>query len=165
MLLGVILASTLAGCDGLFAEPDLRPRDVSSKQAQQALTSSQIQLPKSYEFVAGRVTSVAFVGTPDYDLRYDAPAAVFDDPKQLEDAYTGTTYGYSFPPFRPIDCSAELFSVARQQNWITCTPQTRAKFSTSGNDPDDTSHPMYRNSIAVVAGEEKTLVLVVVGGL
>ena len=164
VVLAAVSALVRSSCSNPFGEPDLRPREVSAEQAQEALSQELIELPSGFVFVAGRMTSVGFAGSPGYDLIYDAPAALFDDPKQLESAYTGSGYARAFSTFRDIDCNAGLLVVARDRGWVRCTPETRAEFSTTGADPTDSTHGLYRNSIVLVGADSKTQVIVVIGG-
>ncbi|GAB20079.1 hypothetical protein GOEFS_105_00900 [Gordonia effusa NBRC 100432] len=160
----IALAGALSGCGDLM-EPDVSPKDVDATEARNALGGEDLKLPDDYVFIAGVAFPPGFSGHTGYQLKFEAPGEVFDNPRELADTYVGDVYGHEFGVFRPIACTAGLLAAARQKQWVTCTAATRAKYSTNDADnPDSTDVGYGSEAIVLVADAGKTQVHVVIGG-
>lgn len=87
---------------------DLSVQPVDGKTAAAALSERRVVIPEVFTFVDGLTRPVAFVGKPDFYMRFDGQRALFENPAALAAANPG------FAPFREVRC--EIPMLAEDQN-------------------------------------------------
>lgn len=163
-LIGAVSALALAACSDPFGEPNFSPQDIEAEQAEQALSREHIEIPDDFEFISGVMFPTGFVGKAGYDLAFDAPTALFDEPESLAAANASDESDRPFRRFQTITCDTDLLAVARERNWLTCSPKTGVKYSTNSVGTSTPTRGLAENAIVLVEGNDKTSVFVVIAG-